>query len=166
MNDLKQYRLKEVLSYDPESGDFRWLDKSNYRKECNDGDLVRVTLKGRYYLAFIDGHCYLAHRLAWLYVYGYMPKGQIDHINNDGLDNRILNLRDVSHGENQQNRKKSSKGSTSKNLGVSWNSTKNRWVSQIKTNGKVMHIGYFDTEDLAYLAYLEAKRKLHSTCTL
>jgi hypothetical protein len=43
----------------------------------------------------ISGKLYHAHRLAWLYVYGYMPEKEIDHINRIRDDNRIANLREA-----------------------------------------------------------------------
>ncbi|WP_428999737.1 HNH endonuclease signature motif containing protein [Stenotrophomonas maltophilia] len=53
---------------------------------------------------------YRQHRLAWLYMTGQWPSGEIDHINHDRSDNRWHNLRDVSHQANQQNRAGASKG--------------------------------------------------------
>jgi hypothetical protein len=51
----------------------------------------------------IDGKLYGAARLAWLYVHGEWPKNQIDHINRLRDDNRLVNLRDVTHTENCNN---------------------------------------------------------------
>lgn len=44
---------------------------------------------------YFDKKAHKAHRLAWIYVYGKVPKGIIDHINGDSLDNRIVNLREA-----------------------------------------------------------------------
>lgn len=54
----------------------------------------------------IDGQCHklLAHRAAWALMHGHWPAQSIDHINHDRRDNRLANLRDVSHLENMRNR--------------------------------------------------------------
>ena len=46
-----------------------------------------------------------AHRFVWEYFNGPIPDGlQIDHINRDKTDNRLVNLRAVTHLENMMNR--------------------------------------------------------------
>ncbi|MDA6380520.1 HNH endonuclease signature motif containing protein [Escherichia coli] len=70
-------------------------------------------------MIMINGKAYPAHRLAWLIVYGTMPDGFIDHINRVRTDNRISNLRLVTHSENMQNRK-IQKNNKSGYRGVSW----------------------------------------------
>ena len=64
---------------------------------------------------------YPTHRLAWLMAYGVWPSGDIDHINGDRQDNRLCNLRDVSHSRNLFNRQAPSVGNKARLLGV--------WVS-------------------------------------
>src|SRR5690606_29052356 len=109
-------RLKELVSYDPKSGKFFWLDRA--REEFSTSQAYGVFIsqylgreaggkQGGGYLRFsVDGKHYLAHRLAWLYVHGKWPSDQIDHINGDRSDNRIDNLRDVTHAENRRNTKR------------------------------------------------------------
>ena len=89
------------------------------------------------------------------------PKGmQVDHINNNTLDNRRSNLRICSHAENMRNRS-DQKNSTSGYKGVSWHKQKKRWYSAIKVNNKRIYLGYFDTPEKAYRAYCEASKKYH-----
>ena len=97
---ITQERLKEILSYNPETGEFSRSRSAgkNYRKKCG-----WVSKKG-YFKIRVDGRQYYAQRLAWLYVHGNHPSGDIDHINHDKLDNRITNLRDVSRSYNSRNR--------------------------------------------------------------
>lgn len=70
----------------------------------------------------------------------------IDHINGNGLDNRLENLRLVSRQENAKNRK------ITKNIkhgvfGISFCKPLNKWRAMIKNNNVLEHIGYFDTKD-------------------
>lgn len=76
----------------------------------------------------------------------------IDHINHIGLDNRKSNLRVVTNQENQMNRKPN-KNSSSKYKSVYWHKRKSKWYVQIRFNSKRIHIGYFDNEVQAALAY-------------
>ena len=76
---------------------------------------------------------------------------QIDHINGDKSDNRIINLRGVTQNENQQNRK-TSKG---------YYKRYNKWTSRITFDKKVVYLGHFDTELEARQAYLDAKKIYH-----
>ncbi len=76
---------------------------------------------------------------------------ETDHINEDKLDNRKINLRSVTSTQNKLNR--GSMGGTSKYKGVSWNKRQKSWASNIKINKKQTFIGYFKDEDDAALAY-------------
>lgn len=84
----------------------------------------------------------------------------VDHINGNGLDNRLVNLRVCSRAENMCNRKPSRTG-TSKYLGVSLR--KNRWVSQITKNRKCKNLGSFISEVEAALAYDAAAEVVHGS---
>lgn len=86
-------------------------------------------------------------------------KFEIDHRDRDGLNNQKSNLRICQTKDNVKNIN-SRKNSTSKYLGVSWKSKNKKWVSQIKC-GKVMHLGLYDKEEDAALAYNNAAIKHH-----
>lgn len=105
---LTQDRLKEFLSYDPETGSFVWIAKkaTNTTIGAIAGfEKFNPTSKKSYWMIKIDGYKHPAHRLAWLYMNGAYPQLEIDHINGDSLDNRIKNLREVSRRENSKNLK-------------------------------------------------------------
>ncbi|KML36387.1 hypothetical protein VL14_21150 [Cytobacillus firmus] len=69
----------------------------------------------------------------------------VDHINHDTLDNRKMNLRIVPHSVNSLNRKCEAKNNRSSGcLGVSWNTRKKKWCSNVTIKGKYKHLGYFD----------------------
>lgn len=84
---------------------------------------------------------------------------QIDHKNDNGLDNRKLNLRVCTSGQNAQNRP-SQKGASSKFKGVSWSKKKKKWRSVLHQNDKSIHIGYYDNEIEAACAYDKAAKEL------
>lgn len=140
---LSQKKLKEWLDYDQTTGIFT---RKKYKSKVN----KTGGLDGYGYIHIgIDGKQYKAHQLAWLYHYGEVPNGQIDHINCNRQDNRIENLRVVSSTQNALNR------STAKGV----YKHQNKFRARIKLNGKQHHLGLFDTEELARKAYLTAKKQ-------
>ena len=99
-SNLTQEVLKEHLSYDPNTGIFTRRHSFRF---FNAGDIAGFSNgKKNYTRIKLLGDRFLAHRLAWLYVYGTWPENQIDHINCDKTDNRICNLRVVNQFENMQ----------------------------------------------------------------
>ena len=133
----------------PETGIFtRKVSTSNSVKV---GD-VAGSLDGDGYLQItVLSRVYKAHRLAWLYMYSNWPNDQIDHINRIRTDNRIANLREVSHKQNGQNRSKSS-NNTSGHTGVRWHRWASKWLANIKHNHKLIHLGCFATIEEAIAA--------------
>ena len=105
----------------------------------------------------IDGKKYLEHRLIFLYHYGYLPK-YLDHINGIKDDNRIENLREVTHSQNHMN-KKSNKNSTSIYKGVNWDKGCKKWKASIRKN-KLKHLGVFISEKEAAQVYNKAAKEL------
>src|SRR5687768_13432076 len=112
---LTQARLKEIFSYDPETGAFTRLIWTG--GNARPGDSKKNTAKCGSIYFDVDGKRYLAHRLAWLYVYGQMPSTGIDHKDGVKTNNRIENLRPANQVENGQNRHSSNKNSKSRLLG-------------------------------------------------
>lgn len=90
----------------------------------------------------ICGKQYRAHRVIWAMEYGYWPN-IIDHINGDGTDNRIDNLRDVCHMENLHNQKRA-KDNTSGITGVCWDKCNQRWIATICVNTHQINLGRYD----------------------
>lgn len=164
--ELTAERAREVLSYDPETGEFTWLARSGadpVTKGWNTryaGSKAGATDSAGCRQIAIDGKAHLAHRLAWLMVHGRWPREQIDHINGRRNDNRLINLREASRAENAQNI-----GPNRRNkvgfLGVSRNEKLGKWVAFIGLNKKNRYLGSFETAEGARDAYLAAKRELH-----
>jgi len=159
---LTAERLREVLDYEPETGVFtRLVAKRGYRAGGVSGSIMKIG----YVEIGVDGGRYLAHRLAWLWVYGVLPTGHIDHIDGDKSNNRITNLRDVERAVNMQNLRTARRDNTSCGLlGVHPN--RKRWAAQIIVKGVTYHLGTFDTPEQAHQVYIGAKRLIHPGCTI
>lgn len=156
--DITAQRLRDVLSYDPESGNFTWIVKLNPRAPI--GRVVSTVSDG-YIVVSIDGKLYRAHRLAWLYVYGKWPDNLIDHVNGNRSDNRIENLRDVSKSVNAQNLKKANSDNRTGLLGVGKVTGSDKFMARIHINGRTTYLGCYATPEMAHEAYLAAKRIVH-----
>lgn len=155
-NQLTQARLKELLSYDPSSGIFRRIS----------GKAEVGTVRNRRRSIGVDYKIYLSHRLAWLYVHGVWPKGDIDHIDGNPLNNAISNLRDVSRSVNMQNVKRPRKDSQTGLMGASLDKRTGRYMSYICLDGATKYLGTFNTAEEANSAYMAAKRQIHPGCTI
>lgn len=160
--DLTAEHLREILEYNPETGIFTWRVRAAYCIKV--GDVCGSKNSNGYLFAQIKKTSYSMHRLAWLYVTGTWPVNHIDHINGIRDDNRFSNLRDISVNENMQNRRRESVSSTSGFLGVT--KANGKYQAQISVNGIGKYLGVFKTPELAFSAYVSAKRLLHSSCTI
>lgn len=159
-SDLTLDRLKEVLSYDPETGDFTWLVTRGRNAPAGTVASQSVNSQG-YRHIHVDMKGYKAHRLAWFYIYGVWPKLSLDHINGVKHDNRITNLREATR---QQNRLNSAKWRTShkksKYPGVAYFNY-NRYEGWRAKFGK-KDLGLFKVEEDAYAAYLAELQKVNA----
>jgi len=136
---VTQSRLKELLEYNPDSGIFVW-NCSNGLK-IKKGDIAGPVYGSGYRNIRLDGRTYPAHRLAWLYVHGKLPKNIIDHINHNRMDNSIRNLRDITPSQNAKNKNLGGRNKS----GVMGVSRRNgRWWAQIKASKKLISLGFFD----------------------
>lgn len=156
-------RLQQLYEYNPSTGKFVSL---SYRGGRRSGETAGHVTAAGYRMIGIDRKHYRAHRLAWLYVHGYMPKGLIDHINGCRHDNRIENLRCVNPDENQHNSWRANANSTTGALGVSRCLRSGKWRAGIVVRGKKIWIGRYDTVEQASLAYLQAKAQRHATAPM
>lgn len=155
---FNQKFLKSILNYNKKTGIFIWKKPFGYKMK--QGDTAGSNSHG-YIGIRISKKLYSAHRLAWIYVYGKSPKYDIDHINGNKKDNRISNLRDITHLENSYNTLKPHKNSKHGIVGITWD--KNKWLVRIRTKLGRLTIGRYVKKEDAGNAYLEAKRKYHLT---
>ena len=145
VQELTAEYLRSVLHYDPDTGIFTWKVGSANRVKV--GDVAGSTGVNGYLQIKLQSRKHKAHRLAWLHFHGVWPKDQIDHVNRNRSDNRLVNLRDVTNKQNLQNAGKYSHN-TSGHPGVSWDKQNSKWRAQIMHNQKMIHLGYFtDIED-------------------
>lgn len=151
---LSQKELCQLLMYEPESGLLRWKEKpllglstdasvkswnrrfagrvAGTRKQSAGKEYIQVSIKSR---------LYPCHRVIWVMVHGAIDETLvIDHVNSNGLDNRLINLRLVSHSLNQRNqvmRRENASGVT----GVYRCRKTGKWTGQITVNGRHLSIG-------------------------
>lgn len=156
VSEITQSRLKELLNYDKDSGDFTWNIVWPGVKVGEIAGSIKDTRGKKYLRISLDRKSYYAHRLAYLFVEGTFPKEEIDHIDGDGLNNCWVNLREVSSLENKRN-SRLPKTNTSGVLGVSWSKNANKWRVSIKVDRKSIHLGYFNSLDSAAKARKDAE---------
>mgnify|MGYP000368519610 CR=1 FL=1 len=155
LKTITQVELKKFLSY--KDGKFFW--KKTIARRIKIGDRAGCLGKKNWYRVIrIDGKNYSEHRLVWLYHIGEFPKNQIDHINQIKYDNRIENLREVSHIENHKNQPLR-KDNTSGFVGVYWYRKTKKWMAGVQVHGKSINLGYFNKIEDAVKAREKASMK-------
>ena len=158
---LSLERLRQVLRYEPETGNFYWIHRDTIKKKL--GTNASIIRSHGYLNICIDSTYYYTHRLAWFYVYGEWPK-VIDHIDGDKTNNRIENLRSVSQKCNVENVLKTRKHNKSGILGAV--KSKYGFYARLTSQGKQIYLGHYKTAEEAHNVYLKAKRQLHEGCTI
>lgn len=156
---VTQDRLQALMDYIPETGKF--VRKVRRGRIGLAGSLAGTVNQKGYVVIEIDGRPYTAHRLAWLFVTGEMPKNQIDHLDRNKQNNAWSNLREATNAQNHQNRVEPLRSNKSGFLGVCFHKAAGKWVAQIKKDGRRIYLGLHDTPEAAHAAYLAAKADLH-----
>lgn len=145
-NDLTQDELKYYLRYNPDTGLFIWLNPLSTNVKT--GHIAGSKDSCGYIQIKIKNKKYSAHRLAWLYVYGSLPKEMIDHINGNPSDNRIINLREADNRLNMSNLKRDLP------RGVDFHKRSKKYRAQIWVNGNILYLGLHHTAEQAFSARL------------
>lgn len=148
---ITQARLRELFHYDEQTGDFTWKKS---RGAVRAGDIAGCDNGIGYRSIGVDMAKHYSHRLAWIYVYGEIRTQVIDHINGDGCDNRISNLRAISQSENCKNRRINKTGKSGF-LGVA--REYGRWRALIYIDKKPKILGRFDRLSDAVKARVDAE---------
>lgn len=157
-----QAYLHTILDYDPVTGIFTWKWREtmplnwNRRRAYKHAGSIRDL---GYIILGIDGEVYLAHRLAWVYVYGDVlgPTDDVDHKNTISGDNRIDNLRPATPSQNMANRKPN-KG---RDLPKGVHRSGDRFRAIIRITGRNVNLGFYATIEEAKSAYATALINRH-----
>lgn len=156
--ELTAERLRELLSYDPATGIFRWAVS---RGPMSPGDRAgTITAKG-YVVIRISRSNFMAHQLAWLIQTGAWPASTVDHRDGNPANNCFDNLRQATHAQNQQN-SKVYKNNTNGFPGTYRSKKDGLWKARIQVNGRRIPLGCFKSPQDAYVAYLAGKAEHHT----
>jgi hypothetical protein len=155
---ITQRRLMELLSYDHISGEFTWVSRPANCIQI--GDIAgTIDKKSGYARVVIGRRVYSQHRLAFMYMLGYIPP-YVDHKNGIRSDNSWSNLRESTAFGNNAN-KKAKSGSSSGLKGVTYQKSRNNWRAKIMVRGKFYHLGEFDNPIDAHEAYCNASKRMN-----
>jgi len=158
---VTQEFLKSILHYNQQTGAFTWIREFNdsgkrFAMNGKRAGNIHTTKDGNTYERItFNGKNWHSHRLAWFYTYGEWPE-QIDHIDGDGLNNAIANLRNVDNKTNGMNQKLNAKNKTGR-IGVSFCGIRKKYVAGIKVNQKRIGLGRFETFEEACKARHDAE---------
>lgn len=148
--DITPELLRQIYSYDPETGAI--INRKFSRAAFTGTDPLG------YHRTNVKGVRLTAHRAAWAIHHGAFPCGEIDHINGDRGDNRLINLRVVSRSENCRNLRLP-KHNTTGVVGLYRDKRNGKWHSSIKFRGKTHYLGSYLDFDQAVEARRAAERK-------
>lgn len=154
---ITQARLKELVFYSPIVGVFEWRKS---RTRVRRGFLAGAVGGQGYVRIFVDGKSYPAHQLAWLYMTGDFPDGEIDHRDGDRSNNAWGNLRLATREENSRNKGVSVR-SKSGIKGVYWVKSTGKWRCSIMVNRVTVFSKVFDTKEEAADAVKAERERLH-----
>ena len=160
---LTAERLRTLLSYTPETGEFVWRVDVGRHGRIKAGTIAGCLDGDGYLVIRIGGKLHRAHRLAVLHVTGEWPPAQVDHRFGIRHDNRWSELRDATSTINNQNRAAQSRNATGF-LGVEFDRRSGRYAARIMVERKRRNCGTFDTAEEAHAAYVAAKMDLHAGC--
>lgn len=150
-------RIRDLLDYDSVTGIFRWRVSRGGKALA--GSIAGEVKETGYRKIMINQRHYFAHRLAWLYVHGEWPTGDLDHRDTEPDHNWIDNLRPATETQNLGNMRRPSRN-TSGFKGVSYVHRLRKWRAQIQTGYDKFHLGVFPTAEEAHAAYMAKAKEL------
>lgn len=161
--------VRECLDYDPDTGIFVWRKRPRSHFVSDRGEWQwNAKFAGKpagywsrgYLTIRLKGPLYMAHRLAWLMVYGDEPTMGIDHIDGSPTNNRIANLRLATQSQQRFNARPRTYSRTGVK-GVTLNSDGRGYDARITIDGKTQYLGYFRSVEAAAEARRQAAAALH-----
>ncbi len=134
--------VREYLNYNADTGEMTWAMSTVRNGYVPVGtpalaNICPARLTGN----FLGTRHVLQTHAIWFLVHGVWPT-IIDHINGDGLDNRLDNLRNVSSAENNKNKRRN-RTNTSGVTGVHYNKPRGKWMADIQVDGWIKRLGQF-----------------------
>lgn len=159
LNELSAFELRQLFSYNPDTGEIYWIAKSWLG--INIGDRAGKVRSDGYRYVADRGRRHLEHRLAWVIHTGEWPNVPLDHKDGNKSNNKLSNLRLASVTCNNRNRGKQS-NNTSGYKGVSFHKSTGKYHAKIMCNKKQISLGYFDDPAKASLAYQQAAKRYHN----
>ena len=147
--------LREALHYDPTTGKMIWRANRLLKligKEAGtpyDSGLINI---------MVNGGLYKRYRLAWFYMTGEWPEGDIDHKDCDPANDRWDNLRLATRAQNEWNKPKR-RNNTTGFKGVWYDARRRKFTAEITHNYKYQYLGSYDTPQEAHVAYARAAKQ-------
>lgn len=157
---LKKFDVSDLelhFKYNPKTGNLIRIKKTIVHGKDTTGKSPGYLEKNGYLRIRFRNTNLMSHGIAWCLFYKKHPTKMIDHINGIKTDNRIKNLREVSHRENMSNTKRSRSGEMT---GVCFNKNRNHWTSYININKQRIHLGCFKIKKDAHNAYLNKLKEI------
>lgn len=160
MSNATDKEILDRLQYSPELGGscLSWK-KSKFPKKV--GAMAGAFSQfDKYWRIVICGKTLLAHRIIWFLHRNRFPEADLDHIDNNKLNNKIENLREATRSQNNMNTPPT-KRNTSGVKNVSFHKRQKKWQVRVQVNRKMINFGYCEDLELAELVAVEAREKYH-----
>lgn len=146
------------MTYTEAATHFYYKDGDLYRKSTGQvADRIVIRPFYRYKRVAVGNHKFMSSRIVWTLINFAEPTHEIDHKDGDQMNNKIENLRDVPHADNQSNMRRK-KRRADLPQGVTKGSACNKYVASMMHRGKYISLGHHDTPEQAHQAYISAKR--------
>lgn len=162
--------LIQRLAYDSERGLLIWRERpQNHFPHKKVWKIWNAKHAGKpaghvgydgYITICIDYAAYKAHRLIWLLAYGEPVPLTLDHIDGNGINNRLENIRAATVSQNSANRKIATNNTTGIK-GVYYDKRYDKYFARIKINGKTTYLGSFRTLEEATITRNRAHTNTH-----
>lgn len=158
-----QEELREMFTYDPHTGRLVWK-KIAYKSTAKVGEvagsIIRCPAGSRWRIGMARTIFFNA-RLVWIYHYGDIPQDmQIDHKNQNTLDDRIENLRLASSLQQKWHSRPRKNNPLPKGV-IELKRGNKRFRADIRMDGKKRTIGYYSTAEEAHEAYKKIAQPKH-----
>lgn len=157
---IEAAELTNLFDVDFHAGTLTWKNVSKYHKEKN-GCPAGTPRKNRndkvYWVITIRKHAYKRSRIIFAMAHGRWPKDNIDHINGNSTDDRLVNIREATATQNAWNHKTRSKRLPLP-MGVRVVGS-GRYQARISCNKQMHHLGTYATPEEASIVYRQHRKE-------